>query len=109
DAFACAPPEQYRDLVLQLSAGHQESILSGPLNRISERGHAPGDDRDLLHRVDARNGQSDDGVTHLVKPDDLAFVRVQQAIAFLKPSDDSFDGLNKLILGYGLGTAPGCK
>ena len=73
--------EQHRHLVLQLFARHQEAVLGRALDRVAERADAARDDRDLVHRIGAGQRQRDQRMAHLVIGDDLALLRVEQAVA----------------------------
>ena len=67
-----AAAEQHRHLVLELLARHQEAVLGRALDGVAERADAARDDRDLVHRVGARQRQRDQRMAHLVVGDDLA-------------------------------------
>ena len=93
DALGGASAEKHRHLVLQLLARHQEAVLGRSLNRVAERADAAWNDRDLVHRIAARQRKRDERVPHLVVRDDLAFLRIEQAIALLEAGDHALDRL----------------
>ena len=67
---------QHGDAVLRGSvAAKQEAILGRPLDRIAERTDTARDDRDLVHRIDARQVRRDQGVANFVIGDAAALLR----------------------------------
>ena len=99
--------EQYCHLVFQLFAGHQEAIFDGSLDGIAQRAHATGNDRHLVHRVDARQCHGDQRVAHFVIGDNLALTWVEQPIALLQTGDDALDGGGEVFHTHRLGVTPG--
>ena len=47
--------------------------------------------------VDARQRHGDQRMAHLVMRDDLALVRIEQAVALLEPGDDALDRLGEVV------------
>ena len=73
DLLGDAPGEQHLHVVDQLLARLQVAVLLRQVERVAER-LAAGDDRDLLHLVDARQQLGDERVAGLVPGDDPLLV-----------------------------------
>jgi hypothetical protein len=70
-----ASAAEHCHLVLQLFAGHQETILRGALDRVAERADAARDDRHLVNRIGPGKRQGNQRVAHLVMRDPRAGAR----------------------------------
>ena len=78
DLLGDAPAEQHRHVVDQLLARLQVAVLLGQVERVAQR-PAAGDDRDLVHAVDAGQQLGAQRVAGLVPGDDAALVLVERA------------------------------
>ena len=89
--------EQHRHLVLAVpSRVIRIAVLGRPLDRVAERADAARNDRHLVHRVGARQRHRDQRVAHLVIGDDLALLRIEQAVLLLEPGDDALDRVGEV-------------
>ena len=87
---AVRPAEQHRQLAQQIVPRHQVAILERQLHRVAERAEAALHDRDLVHRIEARQHGRDDRVARFVIRDDLALLRAHDAL-LLETRDQPID------------------
>ena len=85
-AIRGASAHQHGNAVFELLACQQKTILGRPLHRIAERADAARNDRDLVDRIDARQGRGDQCMPHLVMGDAVAFRRAKDTALFSSPA-----------------------
>ena len=98
-----APPEQDGHFVQQFLLRHQEAIFDGTLDRVAECTNSARDDRDLVHRVAARNRAGDQRMPHFMIGRDLALVWVEQPVPLLETGHDALDGVVEIFHADDLG------
>ena len=96
DLLGGPPAEQHRQLALQIAARHQVAILERQLHRVAERAEAALHDRDLVHRIEARQHARDDRVARLVVGDDPPLLVAHHAL-LLEAGDDAVDRLVEVL------------
>src|SRR5262249_36962220 len=69
----------------------QKAILRGSLDGVAERPDAARNNRDLVDRIDARQGRGHQGVAHLMIGDAAALLRAEYAALLLEAGNDAFD------------------
>src|SRR5207249_5452614 len=91
-----APTEQHGHFVLELMAGHQESILGRTLNGVAQGTDTSRNDRYFVYGIAAWQRHGDQCMAHFVMSNDLAFLRVEDAALFLESRDDALDRLREI-------------
>ena len=77
------------------------------MHRIAERANAAGDDRNLLHGIDAGQARSNERMAHLVIGDPSALVLAEQPALLFDPRHDTLDGNREIVEGNLVGLSPG--
>ncbi len=93
-----APTEHVGELVEHLRAGLGVLVLVGQHHRVAE-GPAARQDRDLVHRVGARQRRGHQGVSALVVGGDQLLLLAHQPRAALRTGDDPVDRLVEGVVG----------
>src|SRR5688500_3295542 len=99
DLFGRAPSQQHGNAIFQLAPLQQVPIVARQLLRVSKRGYASRDDRDLVHRVRRVDPLRHERVPRFVIRDDLALLRIDQTVLLFEPRNDPIRrGFNVLHL-----------
>ena len=93
---ALRPPSSTASWLEQVLPRHQVAILERQLHRVAERAEAARDDRDLVHRIEARQDPGDDRVARLVVRDDPPLLVAHHAL-LLEPGDDPVDRVVEVL------------
>src|SRR5262249_36290347 len=69
--------------------GEPTAMLGRPLSGVAERANAARDDRNLVHRIDARKARGDQRMPHLVISDAATFLLAQYAALLFQSRHDA--------------------
>src|SRR5262249_10098138 len=94
------------DAAFKVVTRQQKAILCGSLDGVAERPNAARNDRDLVDRIDARQGRGHQRVAHLVIGDAAALLRAEDAALLLVAGRHAFNYRGEVIERHRVAVAP---